>query len=117
MNPKELKIRIAKDTRNALKILTVELGSSSMSNTVAFLIDEYNERQKDYESYEKHGKKKYKIEANMVIHPYLTVWADSKEDAEHLFYSECYSKEEFLETAFPITDADIDELYEEKEIT
>lgn len=58
------------------------------------------------------AKKKFKIEATMIVRPYLTIWAENQEEAEELYYSEEFDKQEFLATAFPISNLQIDDIHE-----
>lgn len=52
--------------------------------------------------------KTFKIEATMVVRPYLTIRAKNKEQAELLFHEQKFDKEEFLETSFPISSMEAD---------
>ncbi|MCP4373859.1 MAG: hypothetical protein GY797_38020 [Deltaproteobacteria bacterium] len=55
----------------------------------------------------------FKIEAKMIVRPYLTIIAETKEEAKALYFDQKFDKEEFLETGFPISNLEIDEIYEE----
>ncbi len=57
--------------------------------------------------------KTFKIEATMIVRPYLTIRAETQEEAEALYFDEKFDKKEFLETGFPISNLEIDEIYEE----
>ncbi len=55
----------------------------------------------------------FKIEGTMIVRPYLTIKAETREEAEKLYYAQKFDKEEFMKTGFPISNIEIDEIYEE----
>jgi len=56
----------------------------------------------------------YKIEATMLVRPYLTIEASSKEEAIEKIQNEEFDVKEFLETVFPIASIRVDGIAAEK---
>ncbi len=56
--------------------------------------------------------KTFKIEATMIVRPYLTIQAETQEEAEALYFDQKFDKKEFMDTGFPISNLEIDAIYE-----